>query len=133
MAAPKQTDPPTPEAESGPVNLDPVELVGASRAGKAVARLLVIYTDGKRAYLDLPEPGEAPDLTGVTPTMRRILKELRDSPVPLTRKAVAKRMNRTSTRGKFGDAFRQLVSRGEIQERDDLYTDDASKYGATNS
>lgn len=70
------------------------------------------------------------------PRQRKMLAVLRSSPIPLTQKAVALRVTtkgRPTTRGSFGEEFRELVFLGFVKQQHDLYTDDETKWGATGS
>lgn len=126
-AAPSTDTPDLPA--TGPLDLSGLERTGAVRFGRPVARVTVTYADGSRATFDLPGPARtAADLSY---TQQRILEVLRGSDVPLSRKAVAIKLDRESTKGKFGEAVRDLVSRKLVYAWGDEITDDPTKFPAT--
>jgi hypothetical protein len=120
---------PDPTAQPDPLPLDDIERTGAVRFGRPVVRLVMVLEDGREIAADLPTAGPA-ELTGLTPTQRRIVQVLRVSPMPLTRKAVANRLGRSDATGKTGTDIRELVHLGYIFEAGGELTDDITKLPA---
>jgi len=78
---------------SDPLDLDRLEAVGAVRFGANVVRAILILEDGRiqklMPPLPPPPPATAENLSG---RKARIVAILKASPVPLTRKALARKL-----------------------------------------
>jgi len=118
----------TPPSLAGPLDLSGIERTGAVRFGHPVARVVVVFRDGRRASLDLPEPVSI--ASGLSFTQQEIMRVVRDSPTALPRKAVAKALGRETTKGSFGAAVRDLLESWKLlYQHGDEITDDPSKFG----
>ncbi len=131
------TDVPAEPATPEPVCLNAVEQFGAVRFGRPVAKMVLVYADGKRLSVDLPEPGTAEPAhdSANDPTQRRVLAALTESPIPLTRKQIAVKLGRQNTTGRFGELLREaigsLLSGGLIFETGGIFSNDANKFEST--
>lgn len=114
---------------AAPLSLDGLESTGATRFGCAVARIVLVFHDGRKVSMDLP-PIEAdePEEIAMTPTQQRIVQVLRSSPKPMKRLSVAKAIGRDGIGGKFSNYVNDLVSRGVIQEYAGELVDVAEKF-----
>lgn len=114
-----------------PLPLDRIEELGATRFGRVVARVVLVYADGRRVSCDLPDPTRAADTddgSDLTPTQQRVMRVVKDSPTPLTRKAVAKSLGQSKATGRVGNAIRELLDDGRLFESGGVVTDDMSKF-----
>lgn len=126
----------SPTPSEGPVDYDNVLwqslALGGVFRGFQVAAVYIRTADGRTQKCELPERSAQPSMPAeeepLRPTARKILDTLRASTVPLTRKAVAARLGRETTNGKFGSEIRELHSRGLIFTNGEEITDDASKF-----
>ena len=109
---PEQTTGADGETQS-PVNLDDVESAGAVKAGRRVARIVVVYEDGGRSSYALPLPAPpAKDWTRTKPG-RAILGVLAGEARPLKGETIAK-LGDLSYTGSFRQALKGLEDSGEI-------------------
>lgn len=121
---------PPQEPHPEPTPLDDLERTGATRFGSPVERVVMHLADGRRVSVDLPRGPPAADADRLTRTQRQILQVLRDSPAPLTRKAVAARLSRPTAQGRFGQEIRALLDAGHLYESGGELTDDPAKFPA---
>lgn len=106
-----------------PMMLDDLPKRGATMYGTSVARVVVMFEDGRRNSFELPK-----NLGALTSQQERILQILIDAEQPLTRKAVALSLGYSDTKGNFGQSLRDMVSREIIFSSGGLITDDAKKF-----
>lgn len=123
------------EPAAGPVDLAAVLWSamsgGAVCFGAAVERVAVVTEDGERRVFALPRPPDPEPAGGFadwTPTRRRIVAALAESPVPLTRKQVGLRIGRKVAGGRFLEDVRALLAGGRLHERYGLLADDPAKF-----
>jgi hypothetical protein len=116
-------------ADQSPIEFDGALLRGGIFTGRPVKRVVFYLDDGRTAKFDLPEPGPiAPGDQDLSTGKQRILRVLRESDVPLTRRAIANKLGLSDTRGRFGSEVSELFDDGRIFGEGGLYTDDRKKY-----
>lgn len=108
---------------------------GATFYGVEVRTLRVELLDGRVLRLELPPPVPAnpddppsDDGNGLPVEFRRIIRVLRDSPVPLTRTQVAHRLGLVSEKGRFASDFKAVCDGGHATRRGSEYADDPAKF-----
>lgn len=120
--APKTAPELVPEAEEdahaggqSPTNLDTLERTGAIRFGRRIARVILIYEDGRRVAADLPTP--APTRAGKdwakTKTGRAILDVLSREGRAMKGATIAKLADLEYS-GSFRQTLKGLADAGEI-------------------
>lgn len=102
--------------QSSPVCLDAVEAVGAVKAGRRVARIIVLYEDGGRSSYALPLPVAPLKDWAKTKPGRAILGVMAGERRPLKGETIAKLAD-YAYNGSFRQAMKGLEDQGEI-ERD---------------
>lgn len=117
VAAPAfdRTVSPMPAIDSG------ILLTGLTFNGMPVTRV-VIEWDGGRMESALPTAD------GMDAAATRILDKLASSPVPVTRKQLARMLGLKGIGGRFSQDVGGLVESGRVVERSGLLTDDATKF-----
>lgn len=121
-AADRQT--PAPGGQSPPpAALDgTILLTGLTFLGRPVTRVVIEWEGGRLdTHLPVPEPPDGPALS-------RIVERLAASPVPLSRKQLAKVLELKGAGGRFNQNIRHLLETGGVHERDGLLTDDVTKF-----
>lgn len=108
--------------------LDSIPKGPASLFGEPVASLIVVFRDGRKAKIELPEAETEDQEKQRKGLPARILALLKDSPVPLTRKQVATKLGYTKAEGRFGQAVKDLIQSGEVHIRDGEISDCPEKY-----
>lgn len=111
-----------------PLALDPMLQSGAVLLGVPVVRVLIEWPDGRKMRIDLPSPTLATSERTLVGAQLKMISVLSRSPLPLSRKQLAKAMNRQSAEGKFGVQVNDLLSRNLIIERNGMLTDVVDKY-----
>lgn len=96
-----------------PVNLDDVESVGAVKAGRRPARMILVWEDGSRSSYALPLPAAPLKDWTKTKAGRAILTVLAGEARPLKGESIAKLGDMTYT-GSFRQALKGLEDSGEI-------------------
>ena len=120
---------PSPDAVA-PIDTTHVLRVGMVHGGRTVRRLTIEF-DGGTMTAELPDAADGEDATDAVSVSRRetrIVATLAGSPAPMTRKRLSVLIKLKSYRGTFGGAVSKLLDTGAIFERDDLLTDDATKF-----
>lgn len=113
--------------EPRPIELDTLERNGASRFGRAIAKVILITEDNRRISIDLPRE------VATNARQERIIDFIASSPAPLTRKQVAMKLNKGNITGRFGQDISFLISSGRLVERDGELADSVEKFSAIQS
>ena len=99
---------------------------GAVYHGHAVVEVVIRWDGGELRATLTPPDGEAD--SGTDARQKRIVEALRDSPVALSRKQLAKVLKLKTIGGRFSQDVSRLIATGEIVERNHLVSDDATKF-----
>lgn len=128
MAAPaRQAEQvPADRADGEDTPLTPGEIVarGMADGGRRIRRYTVDFESGEVAITYYPAECE----TERADLRARIIRALRDSPDPLTRKQLARTLRLKGASGRFGRTVSAMVDTSEIFEQDGELTDSASKF-----
>lgn len=118
--------------ESRPFNFDRLLECGATLHGIAVASVRIETADGRFQELSfrVSDENQTSREAEVSRMEARILKVLRDSKFPLTRKQMALVLKLSSVSGRFGQTVTTMVDEEKIYEDAGLYTDEPSKFTA---
>ena len=118
---------PTPRT---PTELDAALDCGAVFRGRPVSRVKIFMNDGRLLCFDLPNPGDHADDADLSEPQKRIMRVLRASPVPLTRKELSKRLRLANEKGRFAVDVADLVGEGKLIETGGKVSDDAAKFSS---
>ncbi len=108
--------------EGVPITADELVRRGMTMGGRSVAKVTVDFATGQVTCELEPETDHRADLR------HRILRALRESPCPLTRKQLARVLGLKGVTGRFSPMVATLVATKEIFDQDGELTDSASKY-----
>lgn len=106
-----------------PLTADELVRRGVVMGGRVVSRLTVDFVSGQVTCELEPEPEHRADLKA------RIVRRLKDSPHPLTRKQLARALGLKDARGRFSQVVSTMVEHGEIFDVEGELTDDVTKSG----
>jgi hypothetical protein len=111
--------------EVSPVSPGEIVARGMADGGRRIKRYTVDFESGEVAITYYPAECE----TERADLKARVLKALKDSRCPLTRKQLARVIGLKGVSGRFSPTVATLVATEEIYERDGELTDSANKFG----